>query len=124
KLASGIGAGAMACIYEGRIYQGVGTNEEKPDEQEQAAEQRISFSTDRRENPATRRLARQDAEPTACVDQASRSRGRRGMEMERGTGLVTRRIDLHRRDLQERREDDLRQRGGFERSFAPLQLQA
>ena len=29
--------------------------------------------------------------------------------MERGSGVVARRIDLHRRDLQERREDDLRQ---------------
>ncbi len=28
--------------------------------------------------------------------------------MERGSGVVARRIDLHRRDLQERREDDLR----------------
>ena len=35
-----------------------------------------------------------------------------------------RRIDLHRRDLQERREDDLRQRGGSEGSFGPLQLQS
>ena len=33
-------------------------------------------------------------------------------------------IDLHRRDLQERREDDLRQRGGSEGSFGPLQLQS
>ena len=37
--------------------------------------------------------------------------------MERGSGVVARRIDLHRRDLQERREDDLRQRGGSEGSF-------
>ena len=34
--------------------------------------------------------------------------------MERRSGVVARRIDLHRRDLQERREDDLRQRGGAE----------
>ncbi len=32
--------------------------------------------------------------------------------MERGSGVVARRNHLHRRDLQERREDDLRQRGG------------
>jgi hypothetical protein len=38
--------------------------------------------------------------------------------------VVARRIDLHWRDLQERREDDLRQRGGFEGSFGPLQLQS
>ena len=37
---------------------------------------------------------------------------------------VARRIDLHRRDLQEHREDDLRQRGVTERSFRPLQLQS
>ncbi len=30
---------------------------------------------------------------------------------ERGSGVVSRRIDLHRRDLQERREDDLFQGG-------------
>ena len=34
--------------------------------------------------------------------------------MERRSGVVARRTDLHRRDLQERREDDLRQRGGSE----------
>ena len=37
--------------------------------------------------------------------------------MERGSGVVARRDHLHRRDLQERREDDLRQRGGTEGSF-------
>jgi hypothetical protein len=42
----------------------------------------------------------------------------------RGSGVVARRIDLHRRDVQERREDDLRQRGGSEGSFGPLQLQS
>ena len=36
--------------------------------------------------------------------------------MERGSGVVARRIDLDRRDLQERREDDLRQGGGSEGS--------
>ena len=44
--------------------------------------------------------------------------------MERDSGVVARRIDLHRRDLQERREDGLRQRGGSEGSFASLQLQS
>ena len=33
--------------------------------------------------------------------------------MERRSGVVARRIDLHRRDLQERREDDLRQRAAL-----------
>src|SRR5262245_26563947 len=46
------------------------------------------------------------------------------MEMERGARVVARRIDLHRRDLQGRREDDLRQRGGSERSLRPLQRQS
>ena len=36
--------------------------------------------------------------------------------MER-SGVVARRIDLHRRGLQERREDDLRQRGGQQMRF-------
>ena len=31
--------------------------------------------------------------------------------MARGSGVVARRIDLHRRDLQEHREDDLRKKG-------------
>jgi hypothetical protein len=39
------------------------------------------------------------------------------VEVKGSSGLVARRIDLHRRDLQERREDDLRQRGGSEGSF-------
>ena len=34
--------------------------------------------------------------------------------MERGSGVVARRIDLHRRDVQARCEDDLRQRSGSE----------
>ena len=36
--------------------------------------------------------------------------------MERGSGVVARRNHLHGRDVQERREDDLRQRGGAEGS--------
>ena len=38
----------------------------------------------------------------------------------RGVPVVARRIDLHGRDLQERREDDLRQRGGSEGPVAPF----
>ena len=34
--------------------------------------------------------------------------------MERGSGVVARRIDLHRRDVQERREDDLFKGGALE----------
>ena len=45
------------------------------------------------------------------IHQASRPRCGRGVEVERGSGVVSRRIDLHRRDLQERREDDIFQGG-------------
>src|ERR1043166_9507593 len=93
-------------------------------EEEQVAEKQVSFSADRRENLGARRLAGQDAQPAPYLSQGSRSRSRRGVEVERGSGVVTRRLDLHRRDLQERREDDLRQRGGAEGSFGPLQLQS
>src|ERR1700730_10182670 len=97
---------------------------EESHEEEGVAEKKISFSADRRQNQGARRLARQDAQPAAYIGQASRSRSRRGVEVERGSGVVARRINLHRRDLQERGEDDLRQRRGSEGSFAPLQLQS
>src|SRR5215813_1917949 len=85
--------------------------------EKQVAEKQVSFRADRRENQGARRLARQDAQPVAYLGQASRSRSRRGVEVERRSGMVTRRIDLHGRDLQERGEDDLRQRGGSEGPF-------
>src|SRR5919108_6660427 len=93
-------------------------------EEERVAEKQISFSADRRENQGARQLAGPDAQSAAYLGQASRSRSRRGVEVERSSGVVARRIDLHRRDLQERREDDLCQRGGSEGSFGPLQLQS
>jgi hypothetical protein len=93
-------------------------------EEERVAEKQVSFSAYRRENQGARRLAGQDAQLAPYLSQGSRSRSRRGVEVERGSGVVARRIDLHRRDLQERREDDLRQRGGSEGSFGPLQLQS
>src|ERR1700732_1716362 len=93
-------------------------------EEERVAEQQVSFSAYRRENQGARRLAGQDAQPAPYLGQGSRSRSRRGVEVERGSGVVARRIDLHRRDLQERREDDLRQRGGSAGSLEPLQLQS
>src|SRR5262249_35273334 len=85
---------------------------------------KVSTSDDRRKDQGAGRLAREDARPAPHLDQASRPRGGRGVEVERGSGVVARRIDLHRRNLQERREDDLRQRGGSEGSFGPLQLQS
>ena len=68
-------------------------------EEERVAEKQVSFSADRRENQGARRLAGQDAQPAPCLSQGSRSRSRRGVEVERGSGVVARRIDLHRRDL-------------------------
>src|SRR5262245_38794669 len=93
-------------------------------EEERVAEKQVSFSADRRENQGARRLAGQDAQPAPYLSQESRSRSGRGVEVERGSGVVARWNDLHRRDVQERREDDLRQRGGSEGSFGPLQLQS
>src|SRR6516165_9117527 len=74
-------------------------------EEERVAEKQVSFSADRCENQGARRLAGQDAQPAAYLGQRSRSRSRRRVEVERGSGVVARRIDLHRRDLQDRRED-------------------
>ena len=42
------------------------------------------------------------------------------MKVARGSGVVSRRNDLQRRDSQERREDVLPQRGCCEGSFGPL----
>src|SRR4051794_35661963 len=93
-------------------------------EEEWVAAKQVSFSADRRENQGASRLAGQDAQPAPYLGQGSRSRSRRGVEVERRSGVVARRIDLHWGDLQERRQDDLRQRGVSEGSFGPLQLQS
>src|SRR5262245_234306 len=107
------------------IYQSVsGLRKRNGHEEERVAEKQVSFSADRRENQGARRLAGQDAQPAPYLSQESRSRSRRGVEVERGSGVVARWNDLHRRDLQERRENDLRQRGGSKGSFGPLQLQS
>src|SRR6266550_3618944 len=95
-------------------------NPNTDNDEKRVAEKQITFAADRCENQGARRLAGQDAQPAPRLDQGSRSRSRRGVEVERSSGLVARWIDLHRRDLQERREDDLRQRRGAEGSFAPL----
>lgn len=44
-------------------------------------------------------------------------------EVERGAGVVTRRTDLHWRDVQDRREADLRQGCITEGPFRPFQLE-
>src|SRR5437870_11255639 len=80
-------------------------------EEERVSERKVSISDDRREDQGAGRLAGQDALPAPHIDQASRPRGSRGVEVERGSGVVSRRIDLHLRDVQERREDDLFQGG-------------
>ena len=51
---------------------------------------------------------RRDAQPAPWLGQGSRSRSRRGVEVERSSGVVARRNHLYRRDVQEWREDDLR----------------
>src|SRR5438093_10993554 len=88
-----------------------GTERKKHHEEERVSERKVSVSDDRREDQGAGRLAGQDALPAPHIDQASRLRGGRGVEVERGSGVVSRRIDLHRRDVQERREDDLLQGG-------------
>src|SRR5438105_2931 len=100
-----------------RLYPrdtGIRTRQGNEHEEERDAEKRVSLSADRRENQGARRLAGEDARPPAYLGQGGRSRSGRGVEVERGSGVVARRIDLHRRDLQEHCEDDLRQRGGSE----------
>src|SRR4029077_10498442 len=94
---------------------------EKQHEEGRVTEGEFSLSAERREDQGAGRLAGQDALPAPHIDQASRPRGRRGVEVERGSGVVSRRIDLHRRDLQERREDDLLQGGCARGPSRPLQ---
>src|SRR5688572_10735722 len=100
-----------------------GPGKRKGHEEERVAEKQVSLPADRRENKGAGRLAGQDARPAPDPGQGSRSRSHRGVEVERGSGVVARRIDLHGRDLQERREDDFRQRGGSEGSLGSLQLE-
>src|SRR5215472_1069969 len=102
------------------IYQSLGIEHEE----ERVAEKPVSFAADRREDQGTGRLAGRDAQPAPRRNQGSRSRSRRGVEVERGSGVGARRNYLHRRDLQEHREDDLREGGGSAGSLGPLQLQS
>jgi hypothetical protein len=101
---------------------------QKPASQKPASQKHrfseVSLGADRRKNQGARRLARRNAQPASRPGQGSRSRGRRGVEVARRSGLVARRPDLHRRDLQERREDDVRKRRGAERSVPPLQFKS
>src|SRR3977135_251227 len=67
---------------------------------------RIPFSADRREDQGTGRLEGQDALPYSHPHQAGGPRSDRGVEMERRSGVVSRWIDLHRRDVKEHRKAD------------------
>src|SRR3989475_12153224 len=80
-------------------------------EEERVSERKVSISDDRREDRGAGRLAGEDALPAPHIDQASRPPGGRGVEVERGFGVGSRRIDLHPRDVQENRENELFQGG-------------
>src|SRR6476469_5766237 len=57
-------------------------------------EEQVSCSADRRQDQGARRLAGRDARPAPCVGQGSRSRSRRGVEVERSSDVVPRRNAL------------------------------
>src|SRR5438128_1136815 len=96
-------------------------------EEELRAGGRVSISADRRKDQRTGRLAGQDPLQASRPDQTGRSRGGRGVEVEkafssRGSGVVSPRSDLHRRDVQERCETHVLQRGLAEGPFGTVQL--
>src|SRR2546427_9377933 len=80
-------------------------------EEERVSERKVSISDDRREDQGAGRLAGEDALPAPPNYQANRPPGSRGGGMGRGFGVGSRRVDLHPGNVQERREDDLFQRG-------------
>src|SRR5438270_1408750 len=74
------------------------------DMMKRTSQERRSLSAHRREDRRAERLARRDSLSATRSDQGGGPWSGGRVEMERGSGLVTRRIDLHRRDLQERRD--------------------
>src|SRR5262249_28187060 len=91
---------------------------------------RLSLSADPCHNQAAGRLAGRDARPGPNSHQRGRPRSGRGGEMEkaierdaRGSGMGARWHHLHRRDVQGRREADLRQGRLAQGPVTPLQLQ-
>src|SRR5947209_17938396 len=84
-----------------------GTERKKHHEEERVSERKVSISDDRREDRGAGRLAGQDALPAPHVDQASRPRGGRGEEVERGSGVVSLRNYLHLPDVQDHIVDHL-----------------
>src|SRR5437870_13363001 len=96
-------------------------------EEELPAEGRVSISADRRKDQRTGRLAGQDPLQASRRNQSGRPRSGRGVEVEkafssRGSGVVSPRSDLHRRDVQERRETYVLQRGLAEGPFGTVQF--
>ena len=69
----------------------------------------IPVSADRCEDQGTGRLEGQVALSCPRSHQAGGPRRGRGVEVERRSGVVSRWTDLHQRDVQERREADIRQ---------------
>src|SRR5262245_16255846 len=98
-------------------------HEESDDKHEEEAERfkgsksrSLYLSADRCENQGAERLAGRDARAGPKAHQGGRPRSRRGDEMEkaieldaRDSSVGARRHHLHRRDVQGRREADLRQ---------------
>ena len=70
---------------------------------------RISLCINRRKDQRTRRLARQDPREGPRNHPQRRPRDRRRVEVDGHSSLLPRRHRLHRRNLQERRQADLRQ---------------
>src|SRR5437667_12909513 len=77
------------------------------EEERRVAESRVTIALDRREDQGAGRLARRGTFPDPLPDQGGRPRSCRRMEVAGRPGLVPRRTDMHRRDLQERREADV-----------------
>src|SRR5436190_11322875 len=97
------------------------------DEEEPRAEGRVSISADRSKDQRTGRLAGQDPLQASRPNQTGRPGSGRGVEVEkafssRSSGVVSPRSDLHRRDVQERRETYILQGGLAEGPFGTVQL--
>src|SRR5580692_2800391 len=83
-------------------------HEEERERFEARESSRLSLPADRCENQGVGRLAGRDAGADPDAHQKGGPRSGRGVEVERGSGVVAWRNHLHRRDVQECREDDLR----------------
>ncbi len=87
-----------------RLARASDNNHEESDNNHEADEERlegrkrrrVALSTDRCENQGAPVLAGRDARSGPNAHQAGRPRSGRGVEVERGSGVVARRNDLHR----------------------------